>query len=377
MRSHDFLILGGGVTGLTTALRLAEQGGRVAVLERGRTGREASWAGAGMLPPGNLDRAEDAESRLRGYSHALWQDFADTLYERTGIDTGFRICGCLEIEDPNLPNELAQIRRQLADEQIEFRHLTNRRELQECVEGLHPTIQTGAFLPGFGQVRNPRHMKALLAACLDMGVTVHEETAALSLVRSGDRVLVRDHTTEYIADRILIAAGAWSNELLRQSAIDVQLPVFPVRGQILQLRCSRLPFRCVIQQGRRYVVPRPDGLMLVGSTEERCGFEKRTTGEGIQSLLEFAVSVVPALGDAEVVTSWAGLRPGSADELPMIGRLAGLENLFVAAGHFRSGLQMSVGTAWVLADLMMDREPAISLNGLSPDRFDASQASTC
>jgi len=133
----------------------------------------------------------------------------------------------------------------------------------------------------------------------------------------------------------------------------------------------------VIQQGRRYVVPRPDGLMLVGSTEERCGFEKRTTGEGIQSLLEFAVSVVPALGDAEVVTSWAGLRPGSADELPMIGRLAGLENLFVAAGHFRSGLQMSVGTAWVLADLMMDREPAISLNGLSPDRFDASQASTC
>ena len=112
-----------------------------------------------------------------------------------------------------------------------------------------------------------------------------------------------------------------------------------------------------------------DGLILIGSTEENVGFRKQTTPEGVAGLLQFAGSLVPALREADVVQSWAGLRPGSPDELPMIGRVPGFQNLFVGAGHFRSGLQMSPGTATVLVDLILDRPPAIPLNDFACNRF--------
>ena len=149
------------------------------------------------------------------------------------------------------------------------------------------------------------------------------------------------------------------------------LPVKPVRGQMAQLQVSQLPFTCVIEQGRRYVVPRADGLILVGSTEEDVGFEKRNTTEGVASLLKFAESVVPELGRAEMVRCWAGLRPGSPDELPFLGAVPEFSNLFVGAGHFRSGLQMSPATGAILSDLLLDRTPAIDMTGLTWDRISA------
>jgi glycine oxidase len=131
----------------------------------------------------------------------------------------------------------------------------------------------------------------------------------------------------------------------------------------------QLPFNCVIEHGRRYLVPRQDGLILVGSTQEDVGFEKKNTAEGIAQLLEFAVSLVPALRHAEVVRCWSGLRPASPDELPVLGPVPGLSNVFVGAGHFRSGLQMSPGSAAILADVICGSETVISLEGLTIDRF--------
>ena len=135
-----------------------------------------------------------------------------------------------------------------------------------------------------------------------------------------------------------------------------------------QLQVSPMMFTRVIEQGRRYIVPRADGLLLVGSTMEVAGFEKKTTADGMSSLLKFAKSIVPELGQCEVVRCWAGLRPGSPDELPFLGRVPNFENLFIGAGHFRCGLQMSPGTGAVLNDLLMDREPVIDLAGLNVDR---------
>jgi glycine oxidase len=126
----------------------------------------------------------------------------------------------------------------------------------------------------------------------------------------------------------------------------------------------------VIEQGRRYLVPRRDGLVLVGSTEEHVGFLKENTVEGVNGLLEFARTLVPSLAHADIARSWAGLRPGSPDELPLLGNVPGWSNLFVGAGHFRSGLQMSPATATILADLMTGTVPSISLKGLEPDRFE-------
>ena len=152
-------------------------------------------------------------------------------------------------------------------------------------------------------------------------------------------------------------------------SLGFSIPVKPVRGQIVQLQLPAQPFRCVVELGRRYLVPRRDGLILIGSTEEHAGFAKHTTTEGVAGLLDFAKSLVPSLAHAEVVNTWAGLRPGSPDELPLLGPVPGFSNVFIGAGHFRSGLQMSPATGTILADLMLGETPRISLDGLSVDRF--------
>jgi glycine oxidase len=125
-----------------------------------------------------------------------------------------------------------------------------------------------------------------------------------------------------------------------------------------------------LQTGSRYIVPRDDGRILIGSTEEHAGFLKANTASAVSELLAFGASRVPALGQARFERAWSGLRPGSGDGLPYLGRVAGFDNLFVAAGHFRSGLQMSPGTARVIRQALLDQETDIPLEPYQSDRPD-------
>ncbi len=364
--TSDILIIGGGVIGLTTALRLAEQGVSVTVVDRQEVGREASWAGAGMLPPGNLPNAITPEARLRSYSHTIWAELSASLLERTGIDNGYRVCGALEVF---VHEDRDAFTRQIAgwrDEGIRVEDATGQ-GIERSAPGLSRQFTNAVFLPDFAQARNPRHLKALATACRALGVRIVEHVADLQLTVSSDRRVSASTTDGTMhADRVCVTAGAWTTRLLQP--LGFALPVRPVRGQIVQLRVDTLPFSCVIEQGRRYLVPRADGLILVGSTEEHVGFVKQNTTEGVSGLLCFAESLLPALRHAQLVRSWSGLRPGSPDELPYLGQVPTFDNLFVAAGHFRSGLQMSPGTGQILADLLVDQKPAIALDGLACDR---------
>jgi glycine oxidase len=359
--SHpDILIVGGGVIGLSTALRLAESGVSVSVVDRQQVGREASWAGAGMLPPGlntTMPTADDPASQerfLRCLSNTIWPELSARLLEQTGIDNGYRNCGGIEVATAE-----SDLGANVADwqaEGISVELLDNRCDVERRVAGLHEDIQIAAWLPEFCQVRNPRHLKALRAACQLSGVEILENVPDLSLQARGQDVTARASSRSFHAQRICICAGSWTGQLLRK--LGIHLPVEPLRGQMVQLSLRQLPFRCVIQQGRRYVVPRPDGLILVGSTEESVGYEKQKTNEGIRGLLGFATSIVPELAQADVVRQWAGLRPGSPTGLPYLGRIPDFKNLYVGAGHFRSGLQMSPGTAKILADDLVKPESA-------------------
>lgn len=365
----DILLIGGGVTGLTTALKLADRGVSVTLIDRQSAGREASWAGAGMLPPGNLSFAVTPEARLRAYSHSLWNDFAADLLERTGIDSGYHICGAVEVFATGDESDSREQFRKWSEEKIRFQLLA-RADAERLVADLNPQFDSVAFLPDFGQIRNPRHMQALQAACRQRGVEIIEHSEFVNLVVDHDRVAeVRLSNRTLQFDRVCITAGAWSTSILKP--LGFRIPIKPIRGQIVQLQLPAQPFRCVIESGRRYLVPRRDGLILVGSTEEDVGFVKQNTTEGVASLLDFARAMVPALAQAEVVRSWAGLRPGSPDELPLLGAVPGFSNLFVGAGHFRSGLQMSPASGTILADLMLGLKPVISLDGLTADRFEA------
>jgi len=367
--SFDVVVVGGGVVGLNVAWELAGQGLSVAVLERGAIGREASWAGAGILPPGNLAGATTPEALLRALSHEIWPILSAQLKAATGIDNGFLPCGGIE-------TALGDDRRRLAlEEEIaawQAEGVIVERLDEPGLRRMEPAVafrgRLAFRLPELSQVRNPRHLKALTAACLakDVALLAGEEVYDFEVV--GERLrAVHSTTGRREAAHFVFCTGAWTRLVLAR--LGPPLPIEPVRGQIVQLQCERVPFCHVLLAGPRYLVPRPDGWILVGSTEERIGFQKQNTAEAVAELIRFAVDLVPELGAARFARAWSGLRPKSNRPVPFLGPLAGLTNAFVAAGHFRAGLQMSPGSARLIRQAVMGEPTTIPLEPFAcPDQ---------
>ena len=363
---NDCLIVGGGVIGLSLAYELVQHGLRVCVVDRSEPGREASWAGAGILPPANLQTASDPLEQLRGLSHQYHADWAEALRGETGIDTGYFRCGGLYLSrSTGETAALAGLAEMLKGLEIRIERLSLD-GLSKLEPALAPIIQSGELraaylLPDEAQLRNPDHLRALLAACRHRGVDIRSHVEVQELcVRSGSLQHVRTSDGVLAARQYCIAAGAWTFQLL--DSIGIRTGIMPVRGQIVLFGCGVRPFERVINEGSRYLVPRKDGRVLVGSTEEEVGFDKRTTEAATSELEQLALGLVPCLRSARVERSWAGLRPATFDGLPYLGRIPTLENAYVAAGHFRSGLHMSPGTAVVLGQLIRGESPQIDLS---------------
>ena len=350
----DVIVVGGGVIGLSVAWELAGHGLAVRVLEQGAFGREASWAGAGMLPPGSLANARTPESRLRGATHPLWPEWSRTLLSLTGIDNGFIRCGGVEVRFSDSAKELSDFEAGLTALRAEGVQIDSEAlgEIREKCPPLNAEVTRGYWMPDFCQVRNPRHLQALQSGCLMRGVELVSGAPVRKIeTRSGRIESVQAGVETYRAAEFIFAGGAWSSDLLAQAGI--QLAIEPVKGQMVLLRAAQLPFRCVIQVGHRYLVPRNDGRILIGSTEERTGFDKRNTADAIADLIRFGQRVVPCLGDATFETCWAGLRPFSSAGKPHIGRLPQLSNASVAAGHYRYGLHLSPITAVLIRQILL------------------------
>lgn len=363
---QDVLIIGGGVIGLSLAYELARQGVGCAIVDQGGIGQESSWAGAGILPPGNPDRATSPEARLRAASHVLWPELSRALRDETGVDNGYARCGGLEVRLDGPADELDEEVRQCLAEGVEAVPLAGRAPYAD-EPALGPRTTAAYRLPEMGQVRNPRHLKALAAACAGRGVRILPGTAVHGFVRDRGRVTAVESSSGRLpAGQFVVASGAWSGGLLAQ--VGCAARVRPLRGQIVLLSLPASPIRPVINVGPRYLVPRGDGRVLVGSTEEVAGFDKRTTAAGVGGLIEFALGVVAALAGATVERTWAGLRPESVDGLPYLGRVPSTENLFCAAGHFRSGLQLSPITALMLSRMMLGQATPIPAEPYAVDR---------
>ena len=225
---------------------------------------------------------------------------------------------------------------------------------------------TGYHLPEGAQVRNPRHLQALHAACLAQGVHLATGTQVNGFEMDGERVAsVKTLLGKVTAEQFVICNGAWAGQLWPIQ--DPNVFVRPVRGQMVLLNQLPTAITHVIEWGHQYLVPREGGRVLVGSTMEHAGFEKRNTVEGVLDLLHLAYRLVPHLAEATVEKTWSGLRPASADGLPYLGAIPDTENLFVAAGHFRTGLQMSPGTGKIIAQLLCGEDPEIPLQPFSCD----------
>jgi glycine oxidase len=191
-------------------------------------------------------------------------------------------------------------------------------------------------------------------------VTITPQAAAQDIDIAGDQISALQTPAGILrARQFCFTAGAWTSPLLAR--LRIQTGILPIRGQMALFRCDVSPIKRIINEGSRYLVPRDDGHVLAGSTEEEAGFDKRTTPEAIADLVAFARELVPALNEAKIEQTWAGLRPGSFDGLPYLGGLPGFSNAFVAAGHFRSGLYLSTATAVVMSELLRGEEPEIDL----------------
>lgn len=366
MAYPDILIIGGGVIGLTTAWFLSEEGVGVTVAEQGEVGRQASWAGAGILPPADLAVAVAPIDQLRAHSVRLYPGLSAELRERTGIDNGFVVCGGVELPDPEDPaRELPT--EEWHSEGVAFEP-ADRAGLDRLWPGLHPHVTHGVHLPRIAQVRNPWHLRALRAGCEARGVRFLSDWPVARLLTAGPRALgVEGPRGRLAAGHVLLAAGAWSEALLAQ--VGQRPGIRPVRGQIALLDTGRPGVRPLLLVGKRYLVPRTDGKILIGSTEEDAGFDARPTAGGISGLLEFAASVLPSLREAHLERSWGGLRPGSPDGMPFLGGVPGVENLHVAAGHFRAGLQLSPATGLVMTQHLLGKTPLVPLGAFGLDRL--------
>jgi glycine oxidase len=372
-RAHDVVIVGGGVIGLSIAYALARQGLVPTVVDRRDLGREASWAGAGLIPPAGERTAAHPRVALRSWSARLYPDWSAALAEETGIDCGYRRTGGVDVAwTEEEVTALKVTAGRWRSEGVAYERLSAG-DFTRVEPALNPELKAVYYLPDRAQVRNPRLLRALLAAVSGRGGRLKPWHGVEGFEVRGDRVTaVRTAAGDLPCDLVVVSAGAWSGHLLEP--VGVRAPTPPLKGQIVLLRGDRPLIRRIVEHDKNYLVPRDDGLILVGATEENAGFDKEPTARAARDLLETALRLCPCLREAQVEATWAGLRPGSFDASPYIDSAPGLANLIVATGHRRAGLQLAPATAEIVADLVLGRPPRLDLGpfrlGREPDSTD-------
>ncbi|MCG8650615.1 MAG: FAD-dependent oxidoreductase, partial [Pirellulales bacterium] len=216
------------------------------------------------------------------------------------------------------------------------------------------------WVPDECQIRSPDYLAALHRACLCSGVEIRIGCQVDDLRCSAGSAGVRASDQWYDGDRVIICGGVWTGSVAQK--LQLQSSIVPVRGQLLLLKTDQPLLRSIVNVGQRYIICRDDGHTLIGSCEEEVGFQLGTDAPTLLSFQQFAIRWVPQLTQAATVKSWSGLRPMTFDGFPMIGRVPQMNHVFVAAGHFRSGIHLSPGTAVTLADLIFNQEPLVDLD---------------
>lgn len=330
----DFVIIGGGVIGLATAYELSLHGVSVAIIERGAVGRESSWAGAGILAAlPSCDYSASVLS-LTSFSERLYPQWARELSRSSGIDPEYRVSGMLVLDWHNgdwsaaYHGEIREVRARDIAPALGF-------------DG------SALWLPEAAQVRPPRLLTALRKTLEERAVRILENCNAEALRTDAARVIAVKTADgdEIEAANFVVCAGAWSRTLLAGHALA--LDIEPVRGQILLFKLPPGALTAMVLEDDFYLVPRADGHVLAGSTVERVGFDRSTTLDARAELACRARRLCPLLH--EEIDHWAGLRPGSPGNVPVIGRHPALDNLYVNSGHFRYGVTMAPGSARLLA----------------------------
>jgi glycine oxidase len=366
--SPDVIVVGAGAIGTSITYHLARAGAKVMLFDRGQIGREATGASAGMIMPHHGPGTPDALDLLSRESARLYPALADELRDRTGMDIGYRRAGTLEVAFTDSEEQDLRARRGWA-----LDHGTNvawldRRSALDLEPALNPAIRGGIFHGDDHQVQPLAMAQSLARAAADLGTVVREGVAIDQLRTERDRVIGVGLGQETVhASEVVIATGAWSSAW--STALGLAIPVGPVRGQMVALRTVDTALRQVISHADEYAIPKPDGTTIVGTTVEDVGFDARPTAGAIARLLQHAAVVSPRLADATFASAWAGLRPGTSDGMPIIGRPGEWRGITLATGHFREGILLAPITGELVADLLVRRRPRLPLEAFDLGRF--------
>ena len=359
--ASDVVIIGGGIVGCACAYELAKAGARVTLLEYGKTGMQATNAAAGMLAP-IIESQGAGPMRDAGIAalHAYPALVAE-LEAACGFDIELRLDGILKVafEDDGI-DELRRrfLRQRAASLEVEWLDAAVCRELEPRISD---RVAGGVFSASEGSVSNQLLALALERAAIAHGAEIRQRTPVTGFAtRSGKVTAVRAGEATFAGDTIVIAAGARSGQIAallprpraqggaRGGRRANLLPVRPIRGQMIALGGMSTPIRHVVWGPDGYLVPRANGIVFAGATVEDVGFRRRTTAAGIRAMRMMALGLVPQLAAAKVLFDWAGLRPNSPDDLPIIGPLPAHPNIIAASGHYRNGILLGPLTgAWV------------------------------
>ena len=351
--NSDVVIVGGGIAGFLSACELLRHGVRATIVERSECGRESSWAGGGILSPLYPWRYAEPVTRLASWGQPRYEALADTLYKATGIDPEWLKSGLLMLDT----GEQAQATVWARQFGIDLKVIGKESILSISASIVHDN--GGIWMENVAQMRNPRLMRALKAYVLDQGVKVLEHRPVTGLKTEQGRISgITTEQGDMLADKVLIAGGAWSRSLLGES-LGKGLKVEPVRGQMLLFKAKPELLRTMVLSGGKYLIPRKDGRILVGSTLEYVGFQKVTTEQALTELKAAAFKILPELQNYPIEMHWAGLRPGSPEGVPYIGEHPQIKGLFVNTGHFRNGVVLGLASARLVSDLMTGQPPIL------------------
>ena len=317
------IVVGGGIIGLSCAWRLAQLGFKVKIFDARECGREASWAGAGMLAPGGEILRDSSVARMALGSLRLYDAFVEELRAASGLGIDYRRCGALEVAFSK-------------DEAVEL----ERRAAAQAAIGIRSEARESALFYPDDAVVDPRDVNAALqSACLRLGVEFHPHEPVLEILPAG----VRTARGDYDADAVVLAAGAWSSELCPA------LPrVEPVRGHLIAYEAPGVQLDSLLRNGHTYLLQRRSGIIVAGSSTEHVGFERDIDEGVIADIHSRACRLLPELATARVADRWNGLRPHIEGEVPAIGRISGT-TIWAACGHYRNGILLAPETSRLIS----------------------------
>jgi len=370
----DVIVVGGGVAGASCAWSLAREGLSVVLIERDGIASHASGAAAGMLLP--LAESEGAgplrEWGLRSLERL--RSLCPELRERTGIDPEYVASGAMRVcASPDGARALEARARALARHGCEWLDAGAARAAEPQLS----TALTGAlWSPREAHVRSPQLVRALVAGALQLGARIEVGVSVEGFLRDGDRVVgVRTSAGDRSSARVVLCSGAWAVSAGEWLGLGRTLPIEPVRGQILSLDAPTPRLGPIVLGDDAYLVPKRDGSVVVGASEERVGFDCRVTAEGVGALRAAAPQLVPALEKTRFRGAWAGLRPATPDGLPLIGALPEAPGLVIAAGHHRNGVLLSAITGELVSGLVRGKGMPDDAAPFAADRFFAPRES--